>query len=227
MGLEPRPLRSESAVKPTQKDAAVYASAIRRIEPIDDAGIALAFSHVRVRTLGRGEYLLRGGQMATEVAVVVSGLLREHFVLADGTERTKAFVAEGELTGSLADLLSQAPSRAFIVAEEPARLLVTSFETYRALGNTPGWDRFALKSAQALLMRKAEREFELLGLDAAARYAVFADRFPGLEARVAAKHVASYLGITPVHLSRLRRRRRERTLPAARATRLPRSPKTD
>ena len=59
-----------------------------------------------------------------------------------------------------------------------------------------------------MLLDKAEREYELLGLDAAARYALFAERFPGLEARVAARHVASYLGITGVHLSRLRRRRR-------------------
>jgi CRP-like cAMP-binding protein len=58
---------------------------------------------------------------------------------------------------------------------------------------------------------KAEREYELLGMDAEERYATFARRYPGLEARVAARHVASYLGITPVHLSRLRRLRRART----------------
>jgi CRP-like cAMP-binding protein len=45
-------------------------------------------------------------------------------------------------------------------------------------------------------------------MDAATRYDRFATRYPGLEARVAARHIASYLGITPVHLSRLRRRRR-------------------
>ena len=79
----------------------------------------------------------------------------------------------------------------------------------RALGDVdPAWRDFNERVMQVLYLQKAEREFELLGLDAEARYAAFAARFPGLEARVAARHVASYLGITPVHLSRLRKRRR-------------------
>jgi hypothetical protein len=60
-----------------------------------------------------------------------------------------------------------------------------------------------------LFLRKSEREFELLGLDAKARYDVFLRKFPGLSARVPDRHVASYLGITPVHLSRLRNRNRD------------------
>ena len=167
----------------------------------------LALFHVR--ELPRGAYLLRAGELAGEVAVVVRGLLREHFVLADGVERTKAFVLEGGFTGSLADLLSGARSRAFIVAEEPSRLLVAPFSALRSLHERdPAWRRGHERYVESLFLQKAEREYELLGLDAEARYAAFARRFPGLEARIAARHVASYLGITPVHLSRLRRRRR-------------------
>lgn len=192
-------------------DAAVYADAVRRVAPLDDAAIADGFARVRARSLARGEHLLRAGQTASDVAVVVSGLLREYFVLPDGTERTKALVLEGDFSGSLADLLSGEPSRAFVVAEEPTRILVASFAEYRALAaRSPSWAGFAQRSLERLLLRKAEREYELLGLDAEARYAAFVRRCPGLEARVAARHVASYLGITPVHLSRLRRRRRER-----------------
>lgn len=51
-----------------------------------------------------------------------------------------------------------------------------------------------------------EREFELLGLDAEARYRCFLERYPGLEASVSQRSVASYLGGTPEHLSRLRAR---------------------
>jgi CRP-like cAMP-binding protein len=193
-------------------DAAAFAAAVRKIEPLGDADIAggLASLGAHVRTLPRHTHLLRAGQRATQVAVVVSGLLREYFVLPDGSERTKAFVAENELSGSLADLLSGGPSRAFIVAEEPSRLLVASAADYTALAaRSDAWARFQLRALERLLLAKAEREYELLGMDAAARYAALVARWPGLEARVAARHVASYLGITPVHLSRLRRRRRE------------------
>jgi CRP-like cAMP-binding protein len=204
----------------TAADAAAYAAALRRVVPLDADDVRAGLDLVRVRELARGEHVLRGGERATDVIVVVHGLLREYFVLPDGTERTKAFIAEGELSGSLADLLVDAPSRAFIVAEEPSRLLVARYTAYRELARRlPAWDRLGRIALERLLVRKADREYELLALDAEARYAELARRYPGLEARVAARHVASYVGITPVHLSRLRRRRlharRERRAPGS------------
>lgn len=191
-------------------DVEVFARAIRALYPLDDAELATAFTMMRARELARGEYLLRAGERAHEVAIVVRGLVREHFVMSDGTERTKAFVLAGQPTGSLADLISGAPSRAYIIAEEPTRILCATFAQSLALAErSPGLRHYSVQLLQRILLVKAEREYELLGMDAQARYALFSARYPGLEARVAARHVASYLGITPVHLSRLRRRRRQ------------------
>ncbi|MFO0681091.1 MAG: Crp/Fnr family transcriptional regulator [Sandaracinus sp.] len=198
-------------MRPTEEDRETFARAMRALAPLTPAELAEGLALVRVRELARGERLLRAHEQATDVAVVVKGLLREHFVLEDGTERTKAFVLSGEASGSLADLLSGAPSRAFIVAEEPTRLLVAPYAALRALGaRSPAWAAVGRASVEQLLLRKAEREWELLALDAEQRYARFRERHPGLEARTLARHVASYLGITPAHLSRLRARRRAR-----------------
>jgi CRP-like cAMP-binding protein len=204
LGEEVRPSDPDFA----RADREAYEAAVQRISRIDGEALLAALRHVRVQLLPRGGYLLRAGQSATEVAVVVTGLLREHFVMKDGAERTKAFVAEREMTGSLADLLSGGPSKAFIVAEEPSRLLVSSYDAMQTLARQyPAWRAFGTRVLERLLVTKAEREYELLGLSAEERYRAFSDRYPGLEARVVGKHVASYLGITPVHLSRLRRRR--------------------
>jgi CRP-like cAMP-binding protein len=195
----------------TDEDAATYALAVRRVAPLNDAAIAEGLARVHPRAMARGKFLLRAGDRAREIAVVVHGLVREYSLLSDGTERTKALVDEGYFTGSLADLLSGQPSRAYVVAEEPTRLLVASQTDYAALSaRFPAWERFARRALELLLLRKAEREYELLGLDAEARYTALLARWPGVEARVAARHIASYLGITPVHLSRLRRLRRDR-----------------
>jgi len=95
------------------------------------------------------------------------------------------------------------------VAEEPSRLLTVRWADLSRLQAThPAWQRYGERVLQQLLIRKAEREYELMCLDAAARYALFRTTHPGLEVRVAARHVASYLSITPVHLSRLRARAR-------------------
>lgn len=199
--------------RPTDADRAAYAVAMRAIAPLGDEDLALGLSLARVRVLARGEHLLVAGARATHVAVVSQGLLREYFVIPGASgkvnERTKAFILEGRVSGSLADLLSGAPSRAFIVADEPTRVLVAAYADHQALAaRSAAWAALGRAALERLLLAKAEREWELLGLDAEARYDAFRARFPGLEARVAARHVASYLGITPVHLSRLRGRRR-------------------
>lgn len=198
---------------PTPADLEVYHQAVTTFVAADPEMLAAGRAHLRAQTLPRGAFLLHAGDVATMVAFVVRGVLREFFTLPDGTERTKAFVVEGEISGSLADLLSGSASQASIIAEESTRVLIAPHAALRELGaHHDGWAQFGRRVKEALLARKAQREYELLALDAGARYAAFTERFPGIEARVAAKHVASYVGITPVHLSRLRRRRRaERT----------------
>jgi CRP-like cAMP-binding protein len=65
----------------------------------------------------------------------------------------------------------------------------------------------ARRNAEALYVRKAQREHEMLALPAAERYARWRREQPELDARVSRRQLASYLGITPEHLSRLRRAR--------------------
>lgn len=166
------------------------------------------------RRVNRGEQLLRAGQPASQIGIVLEGLLREFFLTPCGIERTKSFVPAGHMTGSLPDLVSGEPSRTFIVAEETSRVLLMGYEALRGLvAHSPSIKDLYVRALERVLLEKAEREYELLALDAGARYSCFARRSPGLEARVSARHVASYLGITSVHLSRLRRRRREQRRP--------------
>jgi CRP-like cAMP-binding protein len=192
----------------TPEDRRQFRQAMTSIAPLSERELARGLALVTPRTLAKGAHFLRAGARATQLAVVVQGMLREYFLMRDGSERSKAFIVEGRVSGSLADLLSPAPSRAFIVAEEPARLLVVPYESLQSLGrSSAAWARLGRAALEQLLLQKAAREWELLGLDAAQRYDAFRARYPGLEARVLGRHVASYLGITAVHLSRLRRLR--------------------
>lgn len=196
----------------TRADEAAFRQAVGRVGVTDPADVARGVALLHVRTLQRGAYLLRGGEDAIYAGVLVSGLLREHFVTTRGVERTKSFITPLQFTGSLADLLSGKPSRAYIVAEAPSRLVLLNYAELRALQTTsPAWAHAGQRSAEHLVVYKAEREYEFLCLDAAARYASFLARHPELEKAVPGRHIASFLGITPVHLSRLRARRARRT----------------
>ena len=75
-------------------------------------------------------------------------------------------------------------------------MLLLPFAANNELARFPSWQSYQLRLLQVLFLAKAEREYELLGLDAEGRYAAFRTRYPDLEARIAARHVASYLGIT-------------------------------
>jgi CRP-like cAMP-binding protein len=189
-------------------DKQVLSSALGRLGLTDQELIAKNLGLFHVRELARGEYLLRGGEHATWAGVLISGLLREHFVSERGVERTKSFILPSQFTGSLADLLSGKPSRAFIVAEQSSRVALAPYSELRRLeAESPLWAAMARRSVDHLLMEKAEREYQFMCLDAEARYAAFLAKYPHLETSVAATHIASYLSITPVHLSRLRARR--------------------
>ena len=141
-------MRTAPTTEPTA-DRAVYERAIQAIAPMDAEALEVGWACVRVRRLGRGEHLLKAGQIASEVAVVAEGLVREFFIMADGVERTKAFVTRGQLTGSLADLLMATPSKAFIVAEEPSRLLVTQYAAMQALAaRHDAWRAFGARATE-------------------------------------------------------------------------------
>jgi CRP-like cAMP-binding protein len=158
------------------------------------------------------------GDHVTFAGVVLSGVLREVFIDADGEERTRTFSFEGDLVSSWSDVLAQRPSRTRIEALSDAEVQLYDVASIRALEPAAPDLRHVLRLiAESLYLRKADREFELLTLSASQRYDALLARLPLIEERVQLQHIASYLGITPVYLSRLRRRRRALRTPSPRA----------
>lgn len=156
----------------------------------------------------KGSALLRAGDIAGQAGFILSGALREYYVLADGSERTRSFNLAGDFAGSLSDLLTGMPARTWVVAEMETTVISMDWHAYQQLvDSSSAWARFAGKIAEQLYLRKVEREYELLALDAAARYRRTLERWPTLESLFTQRDIASYIGITPVHLSRLRAER--------------------
>lgn len=161
---------------------------------------------VHIVHYAKGSWVLKAGEQATQVAFVMSGALREYYSLADGTERTRSFALAGEWAGSLSDLLQQQGSQTWVIAEAESILLCLDWQLLRPLTEQHlGWMRLSRQVAEDLYLKKVEREYELLALDANARYTRALTRWPELEQWFSQKDIASYVGITPVHLSRLRR----------------------
>ncbi len=182
-----------------------FVTGMNSLSPLSDEDLADAAGLCQRLCLDKGQALLRAGEQAQLVGFVVSGGLREHYVLADGGERTKGFSLPGWFAGSLSDLISNEASKVWIEAAAPSVLLTLPWAGVRRWQESrPAWTRFGWRVAERLYMMKVEREYELLAMDAAARLDATLTRWPTLEQVFSQRDIASYVGVTPVHLSRLR-----------------------
>lgn len=145
------------------------------------------------------------GDETHELIFVGQGLLRFYFLAADGKENNKAFVAENQFAGPLASAALGLPLYYGIEALEETHYLAAPFEAFTSLYDTDYvFERLGRKLAELLLIRKELRTRSLLEKTAGERYIDFLNEHPELVRRVPQYHLASYLGVTEVSLSRLK-----------------------
>ncbi len=193
------------------KPASAQFVAIRQVlnhlvAPPDDE-LEIFFRLSKSRSLEAGEYFVRAGDQSTELAFINSGLLRFFYQTGDGKESNKSFITENQFAAAYSAFLTGKPARFSIQALEESQLLVTDLQTVIDLFERHRcWEKLGRILAEQVYIKKETREAEFLLDDAETRYHNFQKNYPGLEDRLAQYHVASYLGITPVMLSRIRRR---------------------
>ena len=158
------------------------------------------------RDLRAGTVLLAAGQALGHVWYLEQGLVRLYCLSADGRERNKSFHAEGAWVGAgVPPLRGHSPYS--IEALEPLRVVQLSYAELACWSEQLPLVRQLLAEAlQRVFARLAGREAELLLLDATARYHAYLQEYAAIAPRVPLRHVADYLGITNVALSRIRAR---------------------
>lgn len=101
-------------------------------------------------------------------------------------------------------LTGEATPLALVALEESVLVRITREDVLR-LQRTPMGSVLFRISAESSFVEKQQQQIELLTVPAAERYRTLLKKFPGIQDRIAQKHIASYLGITPQSLSRIRR----------------------
>jgi CRP-like cAMP-binding protein len=161
----------------------------------------------KVKVVKKEEHLLHVGDMNYDIAIVLKGLFRHYAIDEQGEERTLLFVRENRVTGMIDTVLHNKPSSENIMALENSIIVKLD---YRALEKLASNNIRLLKAQnqglKELITDNVEHIKLLNLLIPEERYKYFCKTYPDLEQRIKQKHLASFLGITPTSLSRIRGR---------------------
>ena len=173
-----------------------------RISEVDWDVIRLYF---RRREAKRGEIILKEGEVCRHLSFLESGLLR-YFIVKDGEERNKFFTIAPYLFTSQYSFNNQTPAKETIQTIEDSVIWEITLEENRQLLQLSSWNQFARKITQEVQFFTEEILEELQTETAENRYIKLLNNQPELLQRIPLKHLASYLGIAPQSLSRIRKK---------------------
>lgn len=158
-------------------------------------------------SLASNEFLAQPGDALNRVIIVVSGVLRFYLLDEDGQEWNKGFLSEDGITGPLAEYTDTWPNPYGLQALEKSMVLQASANEFLALAaQYSELDHVLRRYVSALLKRKAKRLTSFQRLDATGRYLEFCQEYAQVVERLPQYHIASFIGISEVSLSRLRRK---------------------
>lgn len=163
-------------------------------------------SLLRPRTFRRRDFLLKSGDVARYETFVTRGLLRAYTVDKSGYEHVVMFASEGWWISDLYSFLTQTPGSQNIDALEDSEVLQVEKQDLEKLYlEVPKFDRFFRILLQNAFVANQQRILASISQTAEEQYLAFVKKYPSLEQRVPQHQVASYLGITPETISRIRR----------------------
>jgi len=162
------------------------------------------------RKVKKGHLILHEGDLTKVDIFVASGCLRTYTIDNNGKEHIIQFSTENWWTGDIS-VNSNAPAQCFIEALEDSEILVADANSIEKLINyIPGLETFYRVALQKSAAVKNERIVSSLSKTAEERYDDFLKKYPSLIQRVPQHMIASYLGISPETLSRIRKQRTKR-----------------
>ncbi len=165
-----------------------------------------ALSYAQLRHLAKGEFLIREGSISREVAFLQSGILRSFYHNHDSEEVTYCFPYPRTFVTAYSSFISGGPSNENIQAISEVELLVIpKTKVDEIVERDISWLRFMKIIAEEQYMDLERRIFLLQREKAEKRYADLLENRPEYILQIPLQYVASYLGITPRHLSRLRK----------------------
>ena len=181
---------------------------LSRFISLDNKEEAYLISTLKIKKLRKRQYFLQEGDVCKYQGFVFKGCLRAYEIDAKGVEHVVQFSPEDWWIGDIYSFYTHQPSRLNIEALEDTELFIFDNGVLEDLyANIPKMERYFRLLMQNGLIALSQRVMSSLSKSAAERYCDFIQRYPQIEQRVPNHQIASYLGIKPESLSRIRNQR--------------------
>lgn len=158
------------------------------------------------KTYKKGDFFLAEGQICKHVGFVAKGLMR-YYINHDGEEKTYAFSQEDQYVCNYESFLPQKPSSKIIQALEDSNVLVISHSDLQLLyASIREGERYGRIAVEAVFLQMLKDINSFYTETPEVRYEGFLNNHPDLQQRISQYHIASFVGVKPQSLSRIRKR---------------------
>jgi CRP/FNR family cyclic AMP-dependent transcriptional regulator len=162
----------------------------------------LTYKRIEKKTL-----LMHEGQVCDFEGYILKGCVRSYFIDGNGFEVTLNFAVEDWWIGDVASYYEQKPSQLYFETLEQTELLIMKpADKEILLARAPKFERMYRLMMQRSLAVMQYRLFSTISKTAQERYLEFLERYPQIPQRVPQHYIASYLGVSPEFLSKIRSR---------------------
>lgn len=170
------------------------------------AEIDQVLSDGKIKTLKKGDFFAKEGEICNDVAIVQKGLFRSFYYNSNSEEITYCFRQENNFLSAYSSFLSGNPSTESFQALTDATYLWWDKAYIKALEESSiNWVRFFKRLTELEYIEMEQRIFILQKENAEQRYLKLMEQNPHYLQRIPLNYLASYLGITQRHLSRIRK----------------------
>jgi CRP-like cAMP-binding protein len=154
----------------------------------------------------KGELFLADGQICKHVGFIARGVMR-YYINHDGEEKTYAFSQENQYVSNYESFLPQRPSSKIIQALEDSHVFLISYSDLQILyAKVREGERYGRIAVEAVFLQMLRDINSFYTETPEVRYEGFLKHHPDLQQRISQYHIASFVGVKPQSLSRIRKR---------------------
>ncbi|ULC58331.1 Crp/Fnr family transcriptional regulator [Flaviramulus sp. BrNp1-15] len=174
---------------------------------VSDKNIESLLKISELKKVKAGTQLIKLGEVPTKAYMIMSGIIRCYLITESGKEFNKSFYLPVNVVGPLTSLIHSKPSIFVFETLIDSEIYEVDFLRFKDLCEKNLEVNLLYSSVlESIYTRYETRLLELISMEAKDRYLELKKKIPNVDDIIPQYHIASYLGITPVQLSRIRKK---------------------